>query len=88
MAYNYIEAGDIVFMQEYSMFDDYTKLNSQTCHQLKQSIRVKTKQFEGDQVDVTKQWGSIGIVIDSEVEEVKYILSITADGFEMREYMS
>jgi len=41
-----------------------------------------------DHVEITKQWGSIGIVIDSEIEEVKYILSITADGFEMREYMS
>ena len=44
--------------------------------------------MDDQSIDIVKQWGSIGIVIDSEIEEVKYILSITADGFEMREYMS
>ena len=35
-----------------------------------------------------KQWCRMGIVIDSDVEEVKYILMLGPEGFSLTEYMS
>ena len=35
-----------------------------------------------------KQWCRTGIVVDSDVDEVKYILLLGPDGFELIEYMT
>ncbi len=54
--------------------DDYAKLNSQEAHHLKMLLRFKSK--ENPSMPVNK-WSRLAIVVDSEVEDVKYLLEIT-----------
>ena len=75
----------MIFFEEQGFFDDYTKMNTQVLHYFKRSLR--TKQNVGVFHPI-KQWCRIGIVVDSEVEEVKYILMMGKDGFQKVEYMS
>ena len=35
-----------------------------------------------------KQWCNVGIIVDSDVEDVKYILMLTPEGFTKVEYFS
>lgn len=60
-------------------------MNSQTLHAFKKILRLKSQL---DIVDEIKQWCRVGIVIDSDVDEIKYLLEGTEDGFKKTEYMT
>ena len=54
-------------------------------HHFKRSLRTKQNM---DIFYPIKQWCRIGIVVDSDVEEIKYVLMLGPDGFTKTEYMS
>ena len=35
-----------------------------------------------------KQWCNVGIVVDSDADDVKFVLMLTANGFTLTEYMT
>jgi len=39
---HFVQGGDLLFIQDESYFDDYTKMNSQTLHIFKQTLRLKS----------------------------------------------
>ena len=39
----FVQGGDLIFIQDTSLFDGYTKMNTQTSHTLKKILRMKTK---------------------------------------------
>ena len=82
---NFVKGGDLIFIQEEHYFDGYTMMNGQTLHAFKKILRLKSQL---DVVDNIKQWCRCGIVIDSDVEEIKYLLELTTDGFRKSEYVS
>ena len=82
---NFVQGGDLVFIEEKYHFDDYTELNGQTLHAFKKCLRLKTSVDDFREI---KQWCRIGIVIDSEIEEIKYLLELGEEGFKFTEYMS
>ena len=85
IVHGYVQGGDLIFFEEKDFFDDYTMLNRQVLHYFKRSLRTKQN------MDVhypVKQWCRMGIVVDSDVEEIKYILMLGPDGFSKVEYMS
>ena len=79
-----MQGGDLIFIQDISYFDDYTRMNSQTLHIFKQCLRLKSdiKNF-----DLVNQWCRVAIVIDSDVEDIKYVLELTPEGFIKTEYV-
>lgn len=60
-------------------------MNGQTLHAFKKILRLKSQL---DVIDNVKQWCRCGIVLDSDVEEIKYLLELTEEGFKKSEYMS
>ena len=38
----YVKGGDLIFMEDFQYFDDYTQLNAQTLHVLKMTLRLKS----------------------------------------------
>ena len=85
IVHNYVQGGDLIFVEELDFFDDYTRLNRQVLHHFKKSLRTKQNM---DVFYPIKQWCRTGIVVDSDVDEVKYILLLGPDGFELIEYMT
>ena len=82
---DFVRGGDLIFFEELDYFDDYTRLNRQVLHFFKRALRTK------ENMDVfypIKQWCRIGIVIDSDIEQVKYILMLGPEGFYRVEYMT
>ena len=81
---HFVQGGDLIFIQDISYFDDYTRMNSQTLHIFKQCLRMKSdiKNF-----DLVNQWCRVAIVIDSDIEEIKYVLELTPEGFVKTEYV-
>ena len=83
---NFVSGGDLIFIEEMEFFDGYTKMNTQTLHRFKSSLRLKQ---DLDHPDNVRQWSRIGIIVDSpDIEEIKYVLELTRDGFIKTEYMS
>ena len=83
---NFVQGGDLIFIEENYFFDDYTMMNGQTLHRFKQALRLKQ---DLDHPLNIKQWCRLGIVIDSpDVEEIKYVLELTQEGFIKTEYVS
>lgn len=82
---NFVQGGDILFIQELTLVDTYTKLNGQIHHAFLKHLRLK--QNIDDPSDI-KQWCRMAIVIDSEVPEIKYLLELEKEGFLKREYIS
>lgn len=74
----------MIFMEDMQYFDDYTRMNAQTLHILKNNLRLKSdiKDF-----GLINQWCKIGIILDSDVEEIKYVLELTDEGFTRTEYV-
>ena len=81
---NFVQGGDILFIQETIVIDGYTKLNSQTYHSFQKHLRLK--QNIDDPNDV-KQWCRMAIVIDSPIPEIKYLLELMPEGFVKTEYI-
>lgn len=82
---DFVRGGDLIFFEELDYFDDYTRLNRQVLHFFKRALRTK------ENMDVfypIKQWCRLGIVVDSDVEQVKYILMLGPEGFHRVEYMT
>ena len=82
---DFVRGGDLIFFEELDYFDDYTRLNRQVLHFFKRALRTK------ENMDVfypIKQWCRLGIVVDSDVEQVKYILMLGPEGFYRVEYMT
>jgi hypothetical protein len=71
-------------MEDMQYFDDYTIMNAQTLHVLKKCLRLKSdiKDF-----GLIRQWCKIGVVLDSDIEEIKYVLELTDEGFIKTEYV-
>jgi len=82
---DFVRGGDVIFWEEQDFFDDYTLLNRQVLHFFKRSLRTKQNM---DVFYPIKQWCRCGIVVDSEIEEIKYILMLGPEGFYRAEYMS
>lgn len=59
-------------------------MNAQTLHILKNNLRLKSdiKDF-----GLISQWCKIGIILDSDIEQIKYVLELTEDGFVRTEYV-
>jgi hypothetical protein len=74
----YVKGGDLIFMEDTSYFDEYTYLNSQTLHVLRMTLRLKSDIMDWGNIE---QWCKIGIVLDTDVEDIKYILELTDSGF-------
>lgn len=85
VVHGYVQGGDLIFIEEKDFFDDYTLLNRQVLHAFKRSLRTKQNM---DEFYPIKQWCRVGIVVDSDVEEIKYVLMLDKDGFTKTEYMS
>ena len=82
---DFVRGGDLIFFEELDYFDDYTRLNRQVLHFFKRALRTK------ENTDIyypIKQWCRMGIIIDSDVEAIKYILLLEPDGFKKVEYMT
>ena len=82
---DFVRGGDLIFFEELDYFDDYTRLNRQVLHFFKRALRTK------ENMDVfypIKQWCRLGIVVDSDIEQVKYILMLGPEGFYRVEYMT
>ena len=81
---HFVQGGDLIFIQDISYFDDYTRMNTQTLHIFKQCLRMKSdiKNF-----DLINQWCRVAIVIDSDIEDIKYVLELTPEGFIKTEYV-
>jgi len=60
-------------------------MNGQVLHAFKKCLRLKLNL--NDNADI-KQWCRVGIVLDSEIPEVKYLLELTAEGFIKNEFLS
>ena len=41
IVHNYVQGGDLIFIQEKDFFDDYTIMNRQVLHHFKKSLRTK-----------------------------------------------
>ena len=54
-------------------------------HYFKRSLRTKQNM---DLFYPIKQWSRCAIVVDSEIEEIKYVLMLGPEGFTKTEYMS
>jgi hypothetical protein len=80
----FVQGGDLLFMEDKQYFDDYTILNAQTLHVLKNNLRLKSdiKDF-----GLINQWCRIGIIMNSDIEEIKYVLELTEEGFIRTEYV-
>ena len=77
--------GDILLIQDQSYIDNYTMMNSQEAHYLKQHLRFSGK----DNADrVVELWSRVAIVVDSELPDLKYILEVTEQGFQEYEFLS
>ena len=80
------KAGDIIFIQEEVLFDHYTKLNTQISHVIKQLLRLKVdyqkSQSDYDDPELIDKWCRCGIICNSKLKDVKYLLEITKDGIE------
>jgi len=81
----FVQGGDLIFIEEQSFFDDYTEMNTQTLHAFKKCLRLK--QDLSDMREI-KQWSRIGIVIDTDIDRVKYVLELGPNGFYKTEYMT
>jgi hypothetical protein len=81
----YVHGGDLIFIEEDAFFDGYTKMNSQVLHAFKKALRLKQ---DMDNFTNIKQWSRIGIIIDSDVEGIKYVLELTPAGFIKSEFVS
>ena len=85
-------AGDLIIIQENVMFDNYTMLNAQVCHWVKQLLRMKIDYqrsvSDEDDPPLVHQWCRCGIICDSSIPDVKYLLEITPDGIEENELFS
>lgn len=75
----------MIFIEELGFFDDYMRMNRQKLHYFKRSLRTKQNM---DNFFPIKQWCNVGIVVDSDVEDVKYILMLGPEGFVKTEYFS
>jgi hypothetical protein len=58
----FVQGGDLIFIQDNTLLDGYTKVNTQTSHTLKKVLRLKTKL---ESYDVSHNWCRMGIVLDS-----------------------
>ena len=81
----YVQGGDLIFIEELDYFDGYTRLNTQTLHHFKRSLRLK--QDTNDFLDV-KQWSRMGIIVDSDIDALKYVLELTRNGFVKTDYIT
>eukprot|EP00347_Sterkiella_histriomuscorum_P022262 403331105 len=79
------KGGDLILIQDQVKFDNYTMLNTQEAHILRQLLRFKCKD---NPPFAKKLWSRIGIIIDSDIEDVKYILEITSTGIKQYEFIS
>ena len=82
---NFVQGGDLIFIEEQNFFDDYTEMNTQTLHAFKKCLRLK--QDLSDMREI-KQWSRVGIVIDTDIDRVKYVLELGPEGFYKTEYMT
>lgn len=85
-------AGDLILIQENVLFDNYTHLNGQVCHVVKQLMRLKVDYQKSvsdfDDPVLCHQWCRVGLICDSPIKDVKYLLEITKDGVEEWELFS
>ena len=82
---SFVQGGDLIFIEEKGHFDDYTEMNAQTLHAFKKCLRLKQNL---DDMREVKQWCRIGIVIDTDIDEIKYLLELKEEGFVKTEYIS
>ena len=84
--------GDIILIQEDVLFDNYTMLNGQVSHYVKQLLRLKVDYQKStsdyDDPPTVHQWCRCGLICDSEVKDFKYLLEITEDGVQEHELFS
>lgn len=80
----YVKGGDLIFMEDLQYFDEYTKMNAQTLHFLKITLRLKSDIMD---FGVIQQWCKVGIILDTDIEDIKYILELTEDGFVKTEFI-
>ena len=80
----YVKGGDLFFMEEDSYFDEYTYLNSQTLHVLKMTLRLKSDIMDWGTI---QQWCKVGIIVDTDIDDIKYVLELTENGFKKTEYV-
>ena len=63
-------AGDLILIQEHVLFDNYTKLNGQVCHVVKQMMRLKVDYQKSvsdfDDPELVHQWCRVGLICDSQ----------------------
>ena len=80
----FVEGGDLLFMEDRHYFDEYTIMNPQTMHVFKKCLRLKSdiKDF-----GIINQWCKIAIILDSDVDDIKYVLELTEQGFIKTEYV-
>jgi hypothetical protein len=71
-------------MEDFQYFDDYTQLNAQTLHVLKMTLRLKSDIMDFGMI---QQWCRVGIILDSDIEDIKYVLELTEHGFVKTEYV-
>ena len=91
---DFVEGGDLVFIEETGFFDDYTEMNLQTMHAVKTCLRLKQKDLP--EITETKQWCRMGIVVEEETVQIhannafrqrnKTLLELTDDGFKETDY--
>ena len=60
----FVQGGDLIFIQDDTLFDGYTKINTQTAHIMKKILRMKTKI---ESFDVAHSWCRMGVVLDSQI---------------------
>lgn len=84
MVSKYVKGGDLIFMEDLQYFDEYTKMNAQTLHFLKITLRLKSDIMD---FGVIQQWCKVGIILDTDIEDIKYILELTEDGFVKTEFI-
>ena len=81
------KGGDLVLVQDLSYLDDYNRLNSQEAHFLKQLLRFKSKE-NPPAGRMVQPWSRVGIVLDSDVADLKFLLEISERGFQQNEFLS
>ena len=85
IVHGYVQGGDLIFIEELDFFDNYTRMNRQKLHYFKRALRTKQNM---NLFCPIKQWCNVGIVVDSDIEDVKYILMLGKNGFIKTEYFS
>jgi hypothetical protein len=78
--------GDLILIQEQAYVDNYTLMNSQEAHQLKQFLRFKAK--ENPSGALIQLWSRVGIVVDSDISDLKFLIEVSEQGLKQYEFLS